>query len=208
VQANNKKILQRRGYIIKQAYSLAEARKIIEGEPPGAIVLDIHLPDGSGLDFLHELRKTSTVPVLMLTAMGTPQDIVRGLEVGGDDYLTKPYELPVFLMRVKALLRRASLIPEMISIGAIKIETSSNRAYMNNADMGLSQKEVSLLEQFIQNQGKAINAERLYEKVWGQKMVGDDGSLKNAISKLRKKLEGSGYTITASRGEGYCFEQQ
>ena len=80
VQAGNKKILDRRGYRSRQAYSLAEARTIIAEEPPCAIVLDIGLPDGSGLDFLTELRQTSAIPVLMLTAMGTPEDIVKGLE--------------------------------------------------------------------------------------------------------------------------------
>ena len=79
VQENNKKILLRRGYSLKQAFSLSEARAIIAEEPPRAIVLDIQLPDGNGLDFLHELRQNSSVPVLMLTAMGTPSDIIGGL---------------------------------------------------------------------------------------------------------------------------------
>jgi len=111
VQENNKKILERRDYRIRQAYSMAEAWSIIADEPPGAIILDIQLPDGSGLDFLSELRKTSSVPVLILTAMGTPQDIIRGLEAGGTDYLTKPYSLAVFLERIEVLTaRRASRI--------------------------------------------------------------------------------------------------
>ena len=111
IQAGNKKILERHGFSIRQAYTLAEARSIIAEDPPSAIVLDIGLPDGSGLDFLYEIRQTSTVPVLILTAMGTPEDTVRGLEAGGDDYMPKPYELPVFLARVQTLLRRASAKP-------------------------------------------------------------------------------------------------
>jgi len=109
VQENNKMILERRGYSIKQAYTLAEAWSIIGDEPPQAIILDIQLPDGSGLDFLNTLRKTSNIPVLILTAMGTPQDIIRGLEAGGNDYLTKPYGLTVFLKRVGALMDRAAM---------------------------------------------------------------------------------------------------
>ena len=108
VQANNKMILERRGYVLRQAYTLAEARSIIADQAPGAIILDIQLPDGDGLDFLDEIRRTSNVPVLVLTAKGTPQDIIRGLEAGGDDYLSKPHELPVFLKRVEALMQRAS----------------------------------------------------------------------------------------------------
>jgi DNA-binding response OmpR family regulator len=213
IQEKNKRILERRGYRIRQAYSLAEARAIIGEEPPAdglrpcAIVLDIQLPDGSGLNFLNELRQSSTIPVLMLTAMGTPEDIVKGLATGGDDYLTKPYELPVFLMRVEALLRRASLMPNTLGIGTIRIDTASGRAYINGEDMCLQQKEYSLLQQFIQNPNKVMSAEALYEKVWGLKMIGDDNALKKVISKLRKKLEDSGYTIVASRGEGYCFER-
>jgi len=109
VQENNKMILERRGYAIKQAYTLAEAWSIIGAEPPQAIILDIQLPDGSGLDFLNTLRKTSNIPVLILTAMGTPQDVIRGLEAGGNDYLTKPYGLTVFLKRVGALMDRAAM---------------------------------------------------------------------------------------------------
>ena len=108
VQENNRKILERRGYAIRQAYSLAEAWAIIAEEPPGAIILDIQLPDGSGLDFLYELRKTSSIPVLILTAMGTSQDIILGLEAGGTDYLTKPYILSIFLKRVEALMAKGA----------------------------------------------------------------------------------------------------
>ena len=112
VQANNKMVLERRGYQLKQAYTLEEARTMIEEEPPRAIVLDIQLPDGNGLDLLQEVRSRSTIPVLVLTAMGTPKDIIKGLEAGGDDYLTKPHDLQTFLKRVETLLRRASLLAD------------------------------------------------------------------------------------------------
>ena len=208
VQENNRKILLRRGYSLKQAFSLSEARAFIAEEAPRAIVLDIQLPDGNGLDFLHELRQDSSVPVLMLTAMGTPSDIIGGLEAGGDDYLTKPYDLPIFIMRVEALLRRASIVPETLGIGPIRLEPTSGKAYLNGADMVLSRKEYSLLQQFIQYPEKTMKSEYLYEKVWGQEMLSDENSLKVAISKLRTKLADSGYTITASRGEGYHFERE
>ena len=207
VQAPNKRILERRGYSIRLAYTLAEAREIIASEQPRAIVLDIGLPDGSGLDFLNELRKTSNIPVLILTAMGTPQDIVNGLEAGGDDYLTKPYELSVFLKRVQTLLRRASIVPDSLSIGPIRIDTASGKAYLNGEDMGLSQKEYSLLQLLAQHPEELLSPEYLYEKVCGQKMSGDDNALKMALSRLRTRLKGSGWTIASSRGEGYCFER-
>jgi len=112
VQANNKMVLERRGYTLRQAYTLEEARALIAEEIPRAVILDIQLPDGNGLDLLHEIRENSNVPVLVLTAMGTPKDIIKGLEAGGDDYLTKPHDLQTFLKRVEALLRRAAKINE------------------------------------------------------------------------------------------------
>ena len=151
VQAYYKKVLERRGYIIRQAFTLAEARTMIGSDMPRAIVLDIGLPDGSGLDFLHELRKTSNVPVLMLTAMGTPKDVVKGLETGGDIYLAKPCELSTFISYVDALLRRSAIIPESLTIGRLKIELVTNKAFLDGEDMYLAAKEVSLLMVFAQH---------------------------------------------------------
>ena len=113
VQANNKMVLERRGYTLRQAYTLEEARAMFAEEQPRAVILDIQLPDGNGLDLLYEIRNSSNVPVLVLTAMGTPKDIIKGLEAGGDDYLTKPHDLQTFLKRVEALLRRASKAAEL-----------------------------------------------------------------------------------------------
>jgi len=113
VQANNKMILERRGYQLRQAYTLEDARAMIENESPRAIILDIQMPDGNGLDLLQEVKGKQSIPVLVLTAMGTPKDIIKGLEAGGDDYLTKPYDLPTFLKRVELLLRRTELASEL-----------------------------------------------------------------------------------------------
>ena len=206
VQKNNKLLLERRGYKTKQAYTLAEAWEIIKQAPPTAIILDVQLPDGLGLDFLRDLRKTSSVPVLMLTALDTPEDIITGLDSGGDDYLTKPYDRAVFVSRVAALMRRAVIIPDIVNIGSIRIDISSGKAYFNDEDLQLQQKEFALLQQFVQHPNKAFDHEYLYEKVWGQKLLGNDNSLKVAISKLRSKLSGTGYTIYSSRGEGYSLE--
>ena len=208
IQEANTRMLERRGYVLRQAYTLAEARAIMAKDMPRAIVLDIGLPDGSGLVFLHEIRKTSNVPVLMLTAMGTDEDIINGLKAGGDDYLPKPYDLMVFITRVETLLRRASLIPETISLGSLRLETASCMAYCGDEDMLLSKKEYSLLLLFVQQAEKVMGAKYIYEKVWGQEMIdGDDNALQKTISSLRKKLAGSDYTIAVSRGEGYCFER-
>jgi len=208
VQENNKEMLDRRGYNLKQAFTLAEARTFIAEELPEAIVLDIQLPDGNGLTFLEEFRKISNAPVLMLTAMGTPEDIILGLEAGGDYYLTKPHQLDVFLKNVEALLRRAAMIPETLRVGPLRLEPASGKAYLNGKDMALSQKEYALLQQFVQRPEHTMSADYLYEKAWGQKMIADDTSLKSIVYRLRKKMEGCGYTITAERGEGYILERE
>jgi len=208
VQSNNQKILERRGYALRQAMTLAGAREIIAEETPRAIVLDIMLPDGSGLDFLQELRRSMAVPVLLLTALGTPKDIIAGLEAGGDDYLPKPYDLDVFLAKVAALLRRSAIIPDTIRAGSLTLDTASRTAYLNNKDLLLPQKEFALLQLFIQNEGKTMSAEYIYERVWGQNMAGDENAIKVALSRLRTKLKGSGFAVIAVRSEGYCFERE
>jgi len=208
VQDKFKKVLQRRGYSVRQAYTLAEARAAMAEEPPRAIILDVGLPDGSGLDFLRELRELSNVPVLLVGAMGASEDIVRGFEAGSDDYLQKPYDLPIFLMRIEALLRRASIVPDTLVLGSLKLEPASGIALLYGKNMMLPQKEYSLLQQFVQYPGKVLSAGYLYEKVWGQKMIDDGTSLKVSLSRLRTKLTNSEYTITASRGEGYYFERK
>ena len=207
IQANNKKLLERRGFRVRQAYTLKQANEIIEEETPKCITLDLQMPDGDGLDFLAELRKKSNIPVLILTSRGTHGDIVKGLESGGDDYLPKPYDLQVFLARLTTLMRRASLVPESYSIGPITLDIVASKAYLNGNDLRLQQKEFALLQIFAQRPGQILSPEYLFEKVWGWRSIDPGGSLKVTISKLRAHLQDSGYTITSSKGEGYYFEQ-
>jgi len=206
----NKIILERRGgYTVLLAENLAKARKLASQTPPDIILLDIMLPDGSGLDFLRELRRNSDVPVLLLTALDASKDVVDGLAAGGDDYLTKPYDNNVLLGRIDAVLRRAYKVPQQMSVGKITINTASKRVNIDGQDLGVNPKEYSLLEQFVQNPDKEMSAEYLYEKVWGQKMMGSDNTLRVTMSSLRKRLveASSDYTITAARGKGYFLEE-
>ena len=207
IQANNKKLLERRGYRVRQAYTLKEAHEIIEEELPKCITLDLQMPDGDGLDFLAELRKTSNIPVLILTSRGTHQDIIKGLESGGDDYLPKPYDLQVYLARLTTLMRRAAMVPESITVGPLLLDIVASRAYFNGEDLRLQQKEFALLKLFAQRPGQVISSDYLYEKVWGFRTLDAGNSLKVTVSKLRSHLVGSGYTISASKGEGYYLEK-
>ncbi|MCL2079931.1 MAG: response regulator transcription factor [Oscillospiraceae bacterium] len=208
IQARNKALLDEKQHPLRQALTLAAASSIIAAEGmPRAIILDVMLPDGNGFDFLLKLRETSNVPVLMLTAEDTQEDILRGLTAGGDYYLTKPCPPAIFLSHVEALLRRSALLPEIVVLGPIKCEPSSGKAFVNNEEIVLSQKEFALLLQFVSHPGKILLATDLYKKVWGQEMFPEEYSLSSAIYRLRKKLSDSGYTITSEYKEGYILEQ-
>lgn len=207
IQAGNKRALERYGYSVSQAYTLSQAKSFISQKMPRAISLDIMMPDGNGLEFLRELRQMSNTPVLILSSKAMSEDIIEGFEAGADDYMPKPYDINVYIMRMAALVRRASLVPDVIEMGPLMIDVLANKAYLHGEDLRLQQKELSLLQLFVQHPGIILNSEYLYEKVWGEKMLAVRNPLKVAISKLRKHLAGSGYTIISSRFEGYCFEE-
>ena len=210
IMQGNKQLFDWEGYDTACALTLEEARSSINERSPDAIVLDIMLPDGSGLKFIQELResKNSGIPILILTGLGEKEDVVRGLKSGGDDYLTKPYDFPVLLARVEALLRRAVRIPEVVSKDRFTLDVTADAAMLDGVDLQLAQKEFALLLIFIQNGEHYISGEYLYEKVWKTSMAGDSNALKNAISRLRTKITGSGWRIGWSRGEGYIFEME
>jgi DNA-binding response OmpR family regulator len=208
----NKILFERRGgYIVRTAKSLAEAAEHLDDYVPDAIVLDVNLPDGNGLEFLKELRgkKSIDVPVLILTALSDSSDEIKALQAGGDDYISKPFDNAILLARLKRLLQRAMQMPETLVRGSLRVETSSKKAYANGEDMCLPAKEYSLLEMFLQHPERIIPAVHLYEKIWGAKWQGDDKALKSTISKLRSALTkyDADFTITSSRGEGYYLER-
>lgn len=208
IQIANKDMLELLDYEVAIAMNLAEARECLSTQMPDVVVLDIMLPDGSGLDFLQELRQNTELPVLMLTALGSNEDTVRGLSLGADDYLAKPYDYQVLAARVEAFLRRAQQVPERIIKGRLCLDVTADVATCEGADLLLSQKEFSLLLIFVQNEERFISAEYLYEKVWKQPMVGSSNTLKTTINRLREKIKKCGYRIEWSRGEGYCFEKE
>lgn len=208
IMRGNERMLSRRGYEVVTALTLAQARSAIQVQIPDLFVLDIMLPDGSGLDFMAELRQYSQVPILLLTGLTTPEDIVRGLSQGGDDYLAKPYDFGVLLARVEALLRRAENIPEKLVRGRLCLDVAADVATFDGNDLLLTQKEFVLLLIFVQNEERFISAEYLYEKAWKAPLSGDSQALKKVIHRLREKIAGSGWRIEWSRGEGYSFGKE
>ncbi len=208
IMRGNERMLTRRGYEVISALTLTEARSAVQTRIPDLFVLDIMLPDGSGLDFMAELRRQSQAPVLLLTGLATPEDIVRGLTAGGDDYLAKPYDFEVLLARVEALLRRAENVPEKLVRGRLSLDVAADVATFDGNDLLLTQKEFLLLLIFVQNEERFISADYLYEKVWKAPSSGDSQALKKTIHRLREKITGSGWRIEWSRGEGYSFEKE
>jgi DNA-binding response OmpR family regulator len=209
IQAVNREMLELRGYGVRAAMNLAEAREKLEDGKPDAIVLDIMLPDGSGLDFLKELRENSDVPVLLLTALGDSGDVVRGIRAGGDDYLPKPYDYDVFAARIEALLRRSSRSREanIVTKGPLTLDVVAGQALLSGEDLQLSQKEFAALLLLAQNEGKVLSAEFLYETIWKTAMGGDNRAIQQTVSRLRKKIEHAGFSIRTLRGEGYTFTE-
>ena len=204
----NTQLLEHEGFLVVAAATLKEAQdKLKSGLQPDAIILDIGMPDGSGLEFLKTFRKKSNIPVLMLTGYTTNEDIVQGFQSGCDDYLTKPYEFKVLLVRIQRLLRSTEQVPNRIIIGSdIVIEILHSKAFIKGVDLLLSEKkEFALFVLFAQHENQIMTSEQLYEKVWGMPLNKDTTAIRNAIRRLRDKLDGSGYTIEASYGNGYFF---
>lgn len=206
----NRRFLDRKGYKTAVAQTLSEGRIAIKTNRPDAIILDIMLPDGSGLDFMRELRESenSNIPILLLTGLATQDDVVKGLTEGADDYLTKPYDFPVFLARFEALLRRAERVPEILAKGRLTFDITANIVMLDGINLHLTQKEFALILIFVQNEDRFIKGKYLYEKVWNTPMGNDTNSLKNTLTRLRSKIKNSGYCISWARGEGYCFERE
>ena len=213
---NNRRFFKREGYHVLTAENIAQAKEHLVRERPGAVVLDIMLPDGSGLDLLSEMREAgSKIPVIMLTAWGKSSDIAHGLRLGANDYVSKPFTYEELLARVETMFRNVEQIPERIEKGEIMLKIRSMEIHIgNNVDSSRSMStklppvEFYLLQLFMENEGRDLKADYLYEQVWGADMANDPNAVKNAVSRLRKKIDGSGYVISNVRGTGYCFERK
>ena len=150
--------LRMEGYATLSALTVAEARLHLAAVVPDAIVLDIMLPDGSGVDFCKEIREKSSAPILFLTAVKGYKETMMGLAVGGDDYLNKPFDIPMLIAKIRAFLRRDDMVrrEQTVSLvrGMLTLDTITARAYLKNEDLLLTPKEFSLLFLLMQNEGK------------------------------------------------------
>ncbi len=186
--------------IEKQGFELEVARTAKEAERSWAdgkfdlVLLDVSLPDGSGFDICREIRRTSKVPIIFLTASDEEINIITGLEIGGDDYITKPFKLAVLISRINAVLRRtndyAAAADTELSSGGIKIDLLKGRVYKNGAPLDLTAGEYKLLRLFMENPNTILSPERILSRLWDcdERFV-DNNTLTVYIRRLRAKIE-------------------
>lgn len=201
---NNSRALKMMGYDVHPALTLKAAREYLAGHDPDIILLDVMLPDGDGMDFCSEIRGSTRAHILFLTAKTEQADTLRGLNSGGDDYITKPFHPKELLARVEAVMRRRNMT-DKLKKGSLTLDVLAGQAFVGNTDLLLQPREFAALHMLVQREGEIIDAETLYEKAWGRPLAGDRNTLQVTVSKLRKKLVPAGYDIAAERGKGYIF---
>ena len=205
---SNSRALTLRGYKVLKALTLAQGRRSLSETEPDIILLDIELPDGNGISFCKEIRDKTGAHILFLTAKIDHENMVYGLQYGGDDYITKPFHPEELLARIDAVMRRRMIDKkpvQTISKGPLILDVVATQAFINDKDLTLTPKEFSLLLLLMQNEGTVLSAEYVYAGVWKAPLVGDKNSMQAIISKLRQKIEHTGYYIDSIRGQGYIF---
>jgi DNA-binding response OmpR family regulator len=203
--------LEREGYRVLAAGDGDKAINLARSERPDLLILDLMLPSVDGLEVCRILRREMSLPILMLTARVGEVDKVVGLEIGADDYVTKPFSTRELLARVRALLRRTSVLAdeELLVSGDLRIDMKRREASLADQPVELKPKEMELLIYFMRNKGRAFTREQLLREVWGYDFYGDSRTVDVHVSWLRQKIEdvpGKPVRILTVRGVGYRFE--
>jgi DNA-binding response OmpR family regulator len=206
--------LEKNGYIVTAAGDGRSAVALAASEEPDLVILDIMLPLLDGIEACKEIRKTSSVPIIMLTAKDQEFDKVLALELGADDYVTKPFSLGEIIARVKARLRRQDVDhetrDEAITIGEITIDRSRQRLVVRGEVVALAPKEFRLLHLLMENRGRIVTRQMLLEKVWGYDFEGEHQTISVHVRWLREKIEvdpNNPRHIITVRSRGYMFRE-
>jgi DNA-binding response OmpR family regulator len=204
--------LAQSGFAVVKAANVGSAIQAFSSEAPDLAILDINLPDGTGFDICAAIRRQSRIPVMMLTVRGEEEGLVRALDLGADDYLTKPFSPRTLLARVRALLRRAGLeAGGAMTAGSLRLDLEAHSLQNGSAaPVKLTKLETRLLQILIANAGHVVGTERLLTHVWGHRGSGDRQLLKQLVHRLRQKIEedpaAPRYLKTES-GAGYRLEK-
>jgi two-component system, OmpR family, response regulator RegX3 len=208
--------LQREGFLVDTASDGVEALARFDAARPALVLLDVMLPKISGIDVCRELRTRSRVPIIMVTAKTAEIDAVVGLEVGADDYVTKPFRLRELIARVRVALRRVPLADEdgehleVIEVGDVRLDAGRHEVYVRGTPVPLPLKEFELLELLMANAGRVLTRDVLIDRVWGPNYFGDTKTLDVHIKRLRSKIEADPANpsrIVTVRGVGYRYER-
>lgn len=207
--------LEKEGYTVEEAFDGLEALRRVKESPFDLVILDVMLPGLDGYSVCREIRRFSHLPILMLTAKDQEMDIVLGLEMGADDYLTKPFGARELLARVRALLRRsrlqtAGLEKKVLVFGPLEIDLQNYEARKNGRSVGLTLKEFELLRFLATHPGQVFTRETLLNEVWGYEYFGEARTVDVTIRRLREKIEENPAEpeyIQTKRGVGYYFKK-
>lgn len=205
--------LRKEGYTVYSAFTVEEALSFYKSENLSLIICDITLPDGSGLDFCSRVRKESDVLFLFLTALDREEDIMAGYRQGADDYITKPFSLPVLVSKVGVLLKRFPFeSPQIIVSGDITLNRDEKRARKNGVPLSLTAREYSLLSYFMENPMRILSRNQLLESIWDiEGNFVDENTLSVNIRRLREKIEdnpSAPVLLKNIRGLGYIWERK
>ena len=210
--------LTREGFRVEVAVDGVEALARFDIVQPDVVLLDVMLPKISGIDVCRQLRKRSQVPIIMVTAKGAEIDTVVGLEVGADDYVTKPYRMRELVARMRAVMRRQGVVgaegPVLsegtISVGDVSLDPEEHRVLIDGVEVQMPLKEFELLHLLLANAGRVLSRDVLIDRVWGSDYVGDTKTLDVHVKRLRGKLEvdsANPLRIVTIRGLGYKYER-
>jgi two-component system, OmpR family, response regulator len=199
--------LAREGFRVLKTGTGEAGLRAVKDHRPRLVVLDVGLPDVDGLEVCKRLRATSRIPVIFLTARDSEVDRVLGLELGGDDYLTKPFSPAELVARVKAVLRRVDggPAPEVMQVGAVAIDAGRREVRVDGAPVDFTTKEFDLLRYLAERPGLALSRQQILDGVWGHDWYGDARTVDVHIAQVRKKL-GDAVEIKTVRGVGYRLE--
>ena len=202
--------LKRKGFDVLRAETLAEGSALYKKEAVNLALLDIILPDGSGLDLLKKIREKSATPVILMTSLGKDEDVIRGLSMGANDYIAKPCSLDVVFARIQTHLNIALYdVRADVTLGALRLDKFTGRAYLNETDIALTPKEFTLLLYFIQHEGQTLTSEQIYKEVWGQQLHHNTMALRSHIYALRQKLKDENNAIIKRSGKSnYVFRTE